>query len=480
MQKKSINFGFRGWMLVLWAATAFFAYVVIGNYPLNILADLYGGSQTLSMVYTGASVVGIAIQLILSSKAGKIKSWKLMGVIFGILSILALVAMMLIQPGTVWIIVYGLGTVLSVMYGTWALSVLVGIWFPRRKGTVMGVITFAFPIANALLGFFASGYYGKFEPLIGQAMETQMGDLVGSLIAGGTAADAAEGIASGIIAGQCTQQTTLTAFIPYLIVIIVGLIIGLIFIKDFPEQVGAYRDNDKSITPEVANQMMKFEEENRKSTVWTTGHTLASGDFWLITIPMGLLLMFAVGMMTQTNAIITPVFGDDGYTVVMMVVAAFGIIGSWLFGVIDTKFGTRTSVTISMICMVVAGILGGVGATSKVPLLIAIILVAMFMGASSNFTVSAAVQYWRIEDFPSVFSVVNPVANLLNAFGPMVIAALIASSLGASAVFYATGIAGVVGFILCLLFKPGRVKATDDKYRKAAGKPLDDALVGRK
>lgn len=37
-QKKSINIGFRGWMLVLWLATAFLAYTVIGNYPLNILA----------------------------------------------------------------------------------------------------------------------------------------------------------------------------------------------------------------------------------------------------------------------------------------------------------------------------------------------------------------------------------------------------------------------------------------------------------
>jgi len=31
-----------------------------------------------------------------------------------------------------------------------------------------------------------------------------------------------------------------------------------------------------------------------------------------------------------------------------------------------------------------------------------------------------------------------------------------------------------------LLFKPARVKKYDDKYRAAAGKPLDDALVGRK
>ena len=31
-----------------------------------------------------------------------------------------------------------------------------------------------------------------------------------------------------------------------------------------------------------------------------------------------------------------------------------------------------------------------------------------------------------------------------------------------------------------LLYKPSHIKAMDDKYRAAAGKPVDDELVGRK
>ena len=38
----------------------------------------------------------------------------------------------------------------------------------------------------------------------------------------------------------------------------------------------------------------------------------------------------------------------------------------------------------------------------------------------------------------------------------------------------------VISLILVVCFKPAKVKAADDKYRAAAGKPLDDALVGRK
>ena len=37
-QSKSRGYGPRGWVLIIWIATAFLAYTAIGNYPLNILA----------------------------------------------------------------------------------------------------------------------------------------------------------------------------------------------------------------------------------------------------------------------------------------------------------------------------------------------------------------------------------------------------------------------------------------------------------
>ena len=167
-----------------------------------------------------------------------------------------------------------------------------------------------------------------------------------------------------------------------------------------------------------------------------------------------------------------------GYTNVMYFIAGAGIVGSYIFGLIDTKIGTKKAVLLSHVVMLISGILGALN--NGTCLFIGFILLGLFMGASSNYTVSAAVQYWRIEDFPSVFSVVNPVANLINAFGPTIVAALIATKLGTPAVFIASGIAAIISIILCILFKPARVKAFDDKYRQAAGKPLDDVLVGRK
>lgn len=441
-RKKSINLGFRGWMLVVYQGIAFLAYTVFSNYPLNILADFYGGAEKLSTIYTVCTIVGVLLQLALNSVIGKIKNSKMFGTFFGFL-VLALGLCIMMIPSSyagIWCVCYAVENIVGVMYATFSIGILVGQWFPTRKGTIMGIATFAFPIGNGLIGLFATNVFKKGYP-----------DIFG-------------------------------AFFPFFIICVIGWLIGVIFLKDYPEQCGCYRDNDKNMTPEIAKAMMEEEIKNKKNTVWKLGHTLGCRDFWFITIPMGFLLMFSVGMMTQTAAI-TGNFEDElaflgGYQGIMLMICIVGCIGSYVIGVLDTKLGTKNAIIISVIIMILAGLLGVI--PNAIALLMSLISLAVFMGASSNFTVSAAAQYWRREDFGSVFAVVNPVANIFNAAGPMVIARLLYSSLGYQSIFAVTAVMGVVSLFLMNLFKASHVKAVDDKYRKLAGKTLDNALEGRK
>lgn len=433
-QKKSINLGFRGWMLVLYQAIAMMTYQVFTNYPLNILADLYGGSSKVSMVYTIGAVIGIIIQLIFANMINKVKNVKVMSSLVGAAALIVSFLVMVVPAGTGWLIVYGLANIFTIVYATFSIGVLVGQWFPTRKGTVMGIATLAFPISNGLIGLFAS-----------MAFKNGVPNVFGS-------------------------------FLPFFIVSVIGWLIGLIFIKDYPEKCGAYRDNDKSLTPEIANKMLEAEIENKKTTVWKLGKTITSVDYWLLTIPAGFLLMFSVGMMTQTAAMIGT-YETLNYQTIMMMVMIFGIIGSYGLGLLDTKLGTRTSMLIATVIMILSAIFGAI--KTPTTLVIAIILLALFMGAGSNFTVSLSVQYWRIEDYPSVFAVVNPVANILCSAGPVLIANLIVG-VGYTAAFIAAGIAGVIGLIMLLLFKRSRLAEKDNKLRAAAGKPVDDLLSSRK
>ncbi len=446
-QSQAKGFGTRGVLLIVVLFLGFFMFQVFTNYPLNILADFYGGSQTVAMLLTIGTLAGVVTQIILSRFVGHIKSIKKVASIFGIIAIICawLVAAIPFYMTGLWYVFY-LGVNYTVtLYALFFMSIIAGQWFPRRKGTIMGISTIAYPVCNAVIGFFATAV---FKP-----MET----------------------------GASDAPAIFRSFIPFLILATIGVILFLALITDYPEQCGAYRDNDKSFTPEMANQMLAQEIEDKKTTVWTTGHTFMNRDFWCASVVCGLILMCAVGTMTQSSTIIAN-FPALNYTIIMMVIALCGAVGSWLLGVIDTAVGTKKSMLICVILMVIAGVLGFAACQTGVGifLIISLALVGIFMGASSNYMVSVSVQYWRREDFASVFSCLNPVSNIFNALAPTIVAMILYSAIGINGVFLLLTIAGIIGVVLMLIFSPKHIKAVDDKYREAAGKPLDDALVGRK
>ncbi len=442
-QKRSIGFGFRGWMLIIYQAIAYITYQAFTQYPLNILADLYGGAQTVSKLYSICAIVGIFIQLILVRPISRMKNVKLFGTILGAITLVLAALVMTLSAGTGWYVCYALINVFAVLYATFSLGILVGQWFPTRKGTVMGIATLAFPIANGLLGPFASAVFAKGFPDV------------------------------------------TSAFLPFFIVSVVGWLIGLIFIKDYPEQCGAYRDNDKNLTPEIAKAIMLEEIENKKSSVWTYIHTIKNKEFWFATIVISLLLGCSIGLMSQSNAIIGAYEAElsavGGYTGVMIMIMIFGCIGSFVLGLIDTKFGTKRAMMISACLMIIAGILGNF--QSAYALLVAMIFVALFMGAASNFGVSYAAQYWRREDFSRVFTLSSPIGSMISSAAPMVVAGMLFGATGYkghTSVFVLVGVSGIIALLCMILFNPAHIKAQDDKYRSEVGKPLDDALVGRK
>ena len=456
-QKKSLGFGVRGWILIFVMFSGMVSFLAFRNFPVNILSDFYGGAESLGKLLTLGSVIGVVIQIVLSRIFGKIKSIKRLTCIIGVIAIAASYGMCLIPIDMsiaqcamlpLWKVLFFIVNVSVTTYGVFLVSVLAGQWFPRRKGTVMGIATIAFPFGNGVTGLFANA---AMSPL-------------------------AQGMAPAVF----------KAFLPFLLLATVGLIVCIVAISDFPEQVGAYRDNDKTLTIEEAQAMMQEEIENRRTTVWNIGHTLACRETWFAAIVCGFLLIGSAGVMTQSNAIVSA-FEGLNYTLIMMGVAVAGAIGSYVIGLLDTAVGTKKAMVVTMCIMILAGILGVAAVTTGAgaPLTGAFICIALYMGASSNFSVSISAQYWRREDFPSVFGIINPISNIFEACGPTIIIALMATGagtaiLGARAVFIFLLIMGILGVALMCIFSKNHIKATDDKYRLAAGKVIDDALADRK
>lgn len=450
--KKSVGFGLRGTILIIYQMLAYVTYCAFTNYPQNVLSDFYGGIQHLTLLTMIAGLVVFVVQyFIIAPRIGKIKSFKAMILIMAPINFLFILGIMFFGPdkGVLWDISFTMVSILTQLYVTFCGGMLVGNWFPRRKGTVMGIVTMTFPIVTGiLLGVFTQTFFG----------------IVGPAMAGDPA-----GIPAAV------QHASFVAFLPFAIVTVISFFIALFLIKDFPEQCGAFRDNDKGFTAEMANKMLMEEIELRKKSVWKRSEIWKCRDWWLMAIPSALLLSLAIAFMVQIIPVLQgfPEIGDN-YVIVLTFLSVAACAGSWILGVIDTRFGTKTALIITSVLMLLAGALGATG--MLIPTVIAAMLLGLFMGASSNFGLSAIVRYWRREDFPAVYAGQPPLGFIISSVAPFVVAT-IATEASYSIAFLFVAIMAVVCLILLFIFNPKNIIKQDDKLREAAGLPLDGLLA---
>ncbi|MCI8993564.1 MAG: MFS transporter [Eubacterium sp.] len=281
------------------------------------------------------------------------KNIKMLSVVFMSLSVVFGFGMATVFVNEIlWLLIFSLAVFFSNVGSTLIIGVLIGQWFPKRKGTVMGIATLAFPIAGgSLLSVFAMRYF---------------------------------------------SNGALAAYTPFLIIGIVGIIIALIFIKDYPEQCGAYRDNDKNMTMEKDREIMEMEIIAKKNSVWTLKNTFMCRDFWFMIIPLGILLATSVGAMTQIINILNiyPDFYAKYGTLATAMITVIACAGSCFIGLIDTRLGTKKAVIISCIFAIVSGVLGFI--QTQPTLITGFMLLCVFEGAASNFAVSISAQYWKL------------------------------------------------------------------------------------
>lgn len=466
MPNKSIGFGRRGTLLLVYQFLAYCGYCAFTNFPQNVMSEYYGGTTVTTLMSLIGSLVGYVITyFIVAPRINKIKSVKRVGLIIGCISLVFCALICLVPPTNkvIWCVFFVCVLITTQLWGCFFATMLIGNWFPRRKGTVMGIVTMAFPIITGIcLSLFFTHFYTKF----GANMAIFQGDVAKAVV-----------------------RANISAFSPYWIAAVVSIVICAIFLKDFPEQVGEFRDNDKSFTAEMAQQMMIAEVEARQKSVWKRSKIWGCKDWWLMSIPNSLLLSCAMAFMVQIIPVLNGygealdvlafpgfILTSTGVNTVLFGLSIFACFGSWLLGVLDTKFGTKTAVLITSIIMLISGILGMLD--SAVCAVAACWGLGLFMGASSNFGLSAIVRYWRAEDFPSVYSGAPPLGTIIGAVFPFLVASL-AAKFTYSAAFLFVAIMAVVCIISISLFNPLGIAKYDNKLRVAAGMEADNALIDR-
>lgn len=361
------NFG-KGWAIIFYCMAMFWFYVGFVNDGSNITAPAVAAnlgvqSGTVLTCNSIAGIVGVLLFILVGQICQKWGARKT-----------SAICMFVAAIGYITIgnapnlVVYTIamcfvaGGIMSAGYI--AGGALVAQWFPKKKGVVMGYTTMGHNLASAF-----------YVPMI-----TFLVNHLGVRIA---------------------------VIIPAIAVSVVA-IIGIAAIRNTPQERGINPDN---VSDEVYRTEYVTESEEDQTGGWTTKKLLSNKYLWLAAITTGFFQICSVGVMSQLVVRNQQLgFSQNTAVAIMTVLACIGVVGSFIIGVFDDKFGTKKTM-IFFGFWYIAALLCNVSET-KVGIYLSIFMIGMAIGGSANFTTSLPASIFGRQGFAKVNSVIFPIQGL--------------------------------------------------------------------
>lgn len=393
------NFGVKGWWVIIFSALNWAFYGGIVNSSMNTvvpqLAAKLGVEQgNLLSLSTPAGLIALVFCLIVGRIVMKLGAKTVNGVllILGAVAVFAWANASTVAGYTIALI-----CVVCLMNGVQLVggNTFITNWFPRKKGIAIGWATMGLNISSA---FFV----------------TILVALTGAL--GGIK------YALWVVAG-C---------------LIVLAIINFVAFKNYPEEWNAYPDNDPTF---------KREEKRTIHTGWTMLKVLKQKETWLMGLGNGFYGMVTIGFVST----FIPSMIMKGYTqpqaLTMMTVASLlGLVGSYLCGFLDQKFGAQKASIIYGIWVIVGicffFVPGPVGTW------IYIIMLGLSIGGSNNYPPSMTAQIFGRDGATVAFPIVFFIKGLLCASPYLILGQSLTRTGGYNAGWIVFAVLTLVGAIL--------------------------------
>ena len=297
------NFGKWGWSMIIYCAISYYIAAALATDTLNWYPAAFAafrGWDADSMVNTCNMMVGIAgwisvlgafVFSVLAAKKGS--RW--MAVLGNVICGIGTLVFAHTQNQTLF---FAMVILLVVVGGTIQVNIvpnnIMNIWFPKKKGLALGWASMGLPLCSATIILFLSA--------IGNPQTAY------TII----------GIACFVLA-----------------------IASIFWVKNEPEEVGATPDNEP-IDLEAAAAMRAAEEEAAKNM--TIKSIMANRNTWLIGFGHGLLWMTTIGLVSNMVTRFVMLGIDQQTAILMMTLASVvGIVGSYIWGWMDQKFGTKNA-----------------------------------------------------------------------------------------------------------------------------------------
>jgi len=371
------NFGKYGWFMIVYFGITLYlnsSFTADGmNVIVPTMAQKNGWDPNLMLSFNGiagwVSIAGAFLLTALVTRFGA-KPVVLVSVAVTMLSVLALA----FGTGmTTWIIAIILINSFCNGMSFVGFGALIASWFPVKKGLAMGWATMGNNLASAI-----------FIPIFM------------FLLSVGNAQ---------------------TPFIFWAAFMFVLLIIGAVFIKNTPEEVGLAPDNEPLAIEQIKKQM---EEYKNHVSEWTIGRLLKDKEIWLMGCGYGLLFMATVGMVMQfVPRVVSLGFEQNAAVAMLSVAAVIGIVASYLWGVIDQKFSTKTASKILALWFAAAFLFNML--PGRFTLYISVFFLGCALGGNTNFSTSMTTTIFGKYDFSRAWSVVFPITCFFRAAAAVVL-----------------------------------------------------------
>lgn len=384
----SPNFGVKGWGILILTFLCIFLDSSLINDSLNVVIDVFAGQHQwnsnmlygFSTVTAWIAVAGAALWGLLSSKISIRWSWAFSLLITGVACLFWGRA----SSPTVYFICLAVSAVGGMGFCYICSLNVISNWFPRKKGMAMGWVTIGFPLSAAVTS-----------------------QLVGNLVA----------------KGGLPQVYTVYAVASFVLCVLVA-----IFVRDYPEQAGAYPDNNHKFDNEAAKKELQEGLEYMKNSPWTVKKLFSTGKVWMIAISLGIMELLSLGIMTNfVPRMIQAGYVQDGgpAPIIFMMLGIAGIlacVGSVGCGILDAKLGPKKAIQITMVVAIIAIVLNLIPTTAtkfaSLPFL------AIMLGGAANYLVSLTNTIWGRYDFPMAYKVLKPMVAAIGALGVSIVGIL--------------------------------------------------------
>lgn len=401
----SANFGAKGWIII---AISFFSIMYqssIINDSLNVtipaFAEIGFNIQLLYMFSTISAwiaVIGAIVWGALSNKFNARFAWAASLLLTAVASFLWGHS----SQNIVYFVAISAAAVGGMGFCYIANLNVISNWFPRKKGMAMGFVTCGFPVSASIS-----------TPLVS-----------GMLAAGGI--------------------TNVYNF--YAIAGVVLFVIVALFVRDYPEEVGCFPDNNKHFDMETAKKELEAGLHYMKTSVWQPKKLFAEKKVWLIAFSLGVMELLSLGIMTN----FMPRMLQAGYqTPEIIGMLAFtglsAIIGSIGCGVLDAKVGPKKAIKITLVVAICAIILNLI--PTRVTLYISLPFFGVMLGGAANYLVSITNTIWGRYDFPMAFKVLKPMVAAIGALGVAVVG-ILGSTLSYPVAYGVLAVLAVMAFVV--------------------------------